>query len=363
MFDLELSEEQKLVRDTVASFAENEIRPIARDCDESGEVPAALVAQSFALGLIHSALPEAQGGFGENRSAVTGALVAEELAWGDAAIAAHLLAPRLVAYPILDGGTPEQRETLLPRFSQSFQAAAAAVVEPHLDFDVGHFQTTATPSDGSFLLQGHKCFVPLAADCELLLVLAQLGDTPAAFLVSRGAPGLQISEREQNMGFKPLATYEVTLTGVRVPASARLGGDQGFDVARMMNQSRIGIAALAVGLARGAYEFAREYAKERTAFGKPIAQKQAIAFILADMATEVDAARLLTWEAAAKLDRGEDASREAYLAKRYAARAALKIADNAVQVLGGHGYIRDYPVELWLRNARGFSSFDGTTIV
>lgn len=363
MFDLELTEEQQLVRDTVRSFAENEIRPIARDSDESGTVPQGLVDQAFELGLIHSALPEAHGGYGEQRSAVTGSIVAEELAWGDASIAMHLLTPRLVAYPVMDGGTDAQREKLLPRFTKKFHAATAAVVEPRFDFDTTRFETTAKQENGSYVLNGHKCFVPLAEDADVILVLAQDGDAQAGFLVERNAAGLTVLEREKNMGFKPLSTYEVTLENVKVSADARLGGEQGFDIARMVNLSRIGLASFAVGMARGAYEFALEYAKERTAFGVPIAQKQAIAFILADMAIEVDASRLLTWEAAVKLDKGEDATREAYLAKRYASKAALKIADNAVQVLGGHGYIRDFPVELWFRNARGFASFDGMTIV
>ncbi|MDG2308127.1 MAG: acyl-CoA dehydrogenase family protein [Candidatus Binatia bacterium] len=363
MFDLELTEEQQLVRDTVSSFAENEIRPIARDSDESGSIPQSVVDQGFDLGLIHSALPEAQGGYGEIRSSVTGSIVAEELAWGDASIAMHLLTPRLVAYPVLDGGTDAQREKILPRFTEKFHAATAAMVEPRFDFDTNRFDTTAKRENGSYILDGHKCFVPLADESDLILVLAQEGDERAGFLVERAAQGLTVLEREQNMGFKPLSTNEVKLDGVKVSADARLGGEDGFDVERMVNLSRIGIASLAVGVARGAYEFAREYAKERTAFGVPIAQKQAIAFILAEMAIEVDASRLLTWEAAAKLDKGEDATREAYLAKRYAGNAALKIADNAVQVLGGHGYVRDFPVELWFRNARAFASFDGMTIV
>ena len=363
MFDLELSEEQQLVRETVASFAANEIRGIARDCDENGSIPTDLAERSFELGLVHSALPENVGGFGEQRSAVTGAIVAEELAWGDAAIAMHLLAPRLVAYPILDAGTPEQREALLPRFCQGFHAASAAVVEPRYDFDTSSFATRARRDGADFVLDGHKCFVPMAEEADLLLVLAQLDDAPAAFIVEKGTAGLEVAPRERNMGFKPLVTNEVKLDAARVPASARLGGDQGFDQARLMARAQVGLASIAVGLARGAYEFARDYAKERTAFGAPIAQKQAVAFMLANMAIEVDASRLLTWEAASKIDSGQDASVEAYRAKRYAARAALKIADDAVQVLGGHGYIRDFPVELWFRNARGFSSFECATLV
>ncbi|MBM4270174.1 MAG: acyl-CoA dehydrogenase [Deltaproteobacteria bacterium] len=363
MFDLEPTDEQKLIRDTVGSFAKERIAPIARDCDESGSIPKDVVDQAWELGLIHSPIPEEQGGYGEERSAVTGAIVAEELGAGDVSIAMHVLAPRLVAYPVLDGGTPEQRKQVLPRFTKEFHAATAAVVEPRFDFDTSRFATTARRANGSYVLDGQKCFVPLAEESDLFLVLAESDDGPAAFLVERGAAGLEVLEREKNMGLKPLATNEIALRGVKVPADARVGGEAGFDVSRMLNLSRIGLCSLAIGMARSAFEFAREYAKERKAFGVPIAQKQAIAFMLADMAIEIDAARLLTWEAAAKLDKGEDATRECFLAKRYCAAQVLKITDNAVQVLGGHGYIRDFPVELWFRNARGFSSFEGMAIV
>ena len=362
MFDLEMTEDQKLIHDTVASFTKAEIRPVARDCDESGVIPGALAEKGFELGLIHSAIPEEQGGFGETRSAVTGAIVAEELGWGDLSIALHLLAPRLLVYPLLDAGSAAQRAATLPPFAKRFHAATAAVVEPRFDFDTLRFATIATPKDGGFVLNGAKCFVPLAQDADTMLVLAQLGDTPAAFLVERGAAGVTVGEREQNMGLKALATYEVGFENVQLPASARVGSDAA-SVERMLNHSRIALGALALGMSRAAYDYARDYAKERKAFGVAIAQKQAIAFILAEMAIEVDATRLLLWEAASLLDQGKEATRECVLAKRYASNAALKITDNAVQVLGGHGYVRDHPVELWLRNARGFTSFEGMAIV
>jgi alkylation response protein AidB-like acyl-CoA dehydrogenase len=362
MFDLEMTEDQKLVHDTVTSFAKAEIRPLARDCDESGVIPAALAGKGFELGLIHSAIPEEQGGFGEVRSAVTGAIVAEELGWGDLSIALHLLAPRLLVYPLLDAGTPEQRAKTLPPFAKGFRAATAAVVEPRFDFDTTRFATTATAKNGGFVLNGAKCFVPLAQDAGTMLVLAQLGDSPATFLVEQGTAGVTVGEREQNMGVKALATYEVGFDNVQIPATARVGSEPA-SVTRMLDHSRIALGALALGMSRAAYEYARDYAKERKAFGVAIAQKQAIAFILAEMAIEIDATRLLLWEAAWLLDQGKEATRECVLAKRYASNAALKITDNAVQVLGGHGYVRDHPVEMWLRNARGFSSFEGLAIV
>ena len=376
MISFELSEDQKLLQSTVAAFATEQLRPVARDADERGEIPETVTAKAWELGLVAGAIPEPYGGFGDARSALTGAIVLEELGYGDLSIALHALAPRLLAYPVLDYGTEAQKRSLLPAFTgAAFHAATAGVVEPSMRFDLSVLATTATPVEGGFVLAGRKAFVPLAGSAETLLVYARRSDRPAAakpldgyaavdgFLIDRGAAGLTIGPTEKNMGIKALNTHELSFEDVRVGVDARLGGKVGIDFARLMNHSRVALAALAVGVARAAFEYARDYAKERKAFGVAIARKQAIAFMLAEMAIEIDATRLLVWEAAWKLDRGEEATREAYLAKHYAANMVLKVADDAVQVLGGHGYVRDHPVELWLRNARGFASFEGMAIV
>lgn len=355
------SEEQKLIRHTISEFAREQIRPLAREADERGEIPAEIVQQGWELGLAQSSIPQEYAGFGEKRSVVTETLIAEELAWGDLSIAMHLLAPRLVAFPVMEMGSEEQKRRILPQYcGDRFRAGSAALVEPRFDFDATDLQVSARPETGGFVLDGRKCFVPLAAESEHVLVYARGDDgRTTAFLVEAGTAGLRIDEREKNMGLKALATYEITLDGCRVPATARLGGAGGCDVGRLFNCSRVGLAAMAVGVARAAFEYARDYAKERHAFGVAIARKQAIAFMLAEMAIEIDATRLLTWEAAWKLDRGEEATREAYLAKCYAADMVMKVTDNALQVLGGHGYIREHPVEMWVRNARGFATFEG----
>jgi len=368
MISFQPTEDQQLIRDTVAEFAREQIRPLAREADEKGVVPIGVIQQGWELGLVQSAIPEAYGGAGDTHSAITGALVAEELAWGDLSIALHLLAPRLVVYPVLEMGTPEQKERILTAYAGAqFNAGSAAVVEPRFGFDLAELATTAELQNGGHVLNGSKCFVPLGADAAHILVYARSGgagyENVSGFLVDKGTPGLTISEREKNMGLKALETNELTLENCRVPAANRLGGDAGCDFAKLMNYSRVGLAAMAVGVARAAFEYARDYAKERRAFGVAIGQKQAIAFMLAEMALEIDATRLLAWEAAWKLDRGEDATREAYLAKNYAANMVLKVTDNAVQVLGGHGYIREHPVELWLRNGRGFAAFEGLVMV
>ncbi|MCK6553676.1 acyl-CoA dehydrogenase family protein [Candidatus Binatia bacterium] len=364
MVSFQPSEEQQLIRDTIASFAHEQIRPHARDADENGAVPAAIVQQGWELGLVQSSIPEAHGGHGDTRSAVTGALIAEELAWGDLAVAMHLLTPRLAVWPVLMLGSAEQQTSVLGAYTgNSFRTGTAAVMEPRFDFDATEPATTAHRSNGGYVLDGTKCYVPLADQADRIVVTARTdGGGVGAFIVDRDTPGLTIGEREQHMGIKALATYTLTLESCRVPAAHRLGGDDA-NVLALANHWRVGLAAMAVGVARAAFEYARDYARERHAFGMAIARKQAIAFMLAEMAIEIDAARLLAWEAAWRIDRGLDATREAYLAKNYAANVALKVTDNAVQILGGHGYIREHPVEMWLRNGRGFVTFEGLVML
>ncbi len=369
MISFELSEEQQMIRDTVGTFARDEIRPAARPADEACLIPPELVAKAWQLGLVRSAIPAQFGGDGDARTAVTGAVIAEELAYGDLSVAIDVLAPRLFAFPLLETGTADQQKRYLPRLSgKDFVAASAAVMEPKFDFDLAGLLTSARAQNSGFVLDGAKCFVPLAKQADAILVFA--ASNPQAglsgvdgFIVERGAPGLTVGAREKNMGLRAVETYELELKGCAVGPEARLGGERGCNFTRLTSQWRVALAAMAVGVSRASFEYARDYAKERKAFGVPIATKQAIAFMLADMAIEIDATRLLVWEAAWHLDKGEDALKESYLAKNYAAASALKVTDNAVQALGGHGYIREHPVEMWLRNARGFSALEGLATV
>ncbi|RIK99539.1 MAG: acyl-CoA dehydrogenase [Proteobacteria bacterium] len=361
MIDFQPTDEQQLVIDTVRQFAANEIRPVARECEETRKLPEKVLLQAHELGLVANALPESAGGGGD-RSAVTGVLVAEELAWGDLAIAAAVLSPGLTAYPIAEFGTDEQKQALAAFTGPRFVPGSLAWVEPRFDSDAFRPKTSARRDGSDYVLDGAKCFVPWIDGGDTVLVVASEGGALAGFLVPRGAQGLGV-EAERNMGIQALPTAELTLSSVRVPASAKLGGERGADLRRVLNQGRVALAAMAVGVARAAFEVARDYAKERQVFGVPVATKQAIAFKLADMSIEIDAARLLAWEAAWKLDQGHDATREALLAKRQAQRVALEVADGAVQVFGGHGYIRDYLPELHLRNARGFATFEALALV
>jgi alkylation response protein AidB-like acyl-CoA dehydrogenase len=368
MFDLEPSEEQRLMVQTARELAKNQMDPQAHAADEAAALPAEFLTQSWELGLACAAIPEQYNGAAMERSAVTGALILEELGAGDLAMALAMLAPGTVAYPVLDFGTDAQKEQYLRACTGAeFPKLAAAVLEPDYDFDPTVLRTTAKRAAQGYVLNGQKCLVINGSVADSFLVFAREGAEGfagvGAYFIPRDAKGLTVSEKEKNMGVHALDSVTLTLTEVSVPASARLGGERPIDFERIMSQARVALCALALGVARRAYEFSVEYALERKTWGQPIATRQSVAFSIADMRIELDAARLLVWEAAWRLDRGEVATRESYLAKLVVDEMALKVTDEAVMVMGGHGYIRENPVERWLRNARGFAAFEGLALV
>jgi len=360
------TEEQEVVREAMREFAAKAIRPIARDCDEKSELPEEYLQASFELGLTATQLPEAYGGGGEPRSPVTNAIVLEELAHGDATLALAAVAPSLFAFAIADLGTEEQKRAHLPAFCGSRpHVASLALVEPDPTFDVSSLRTLAEPKGDGYVLSGSKRLVPLGLRASHFLVLARgiNGDAGlGAYIVPRDAQGLRVTGPEKNLGLHALGAASLELERVEVPAEARLGGPGGpgaADVRRLVNASRVALAAVMTGLSRAVFEYAVPYAKDRVAFGEAIARKQAIAFTLADMRIETDAMRWLVWRAAADLEHGRDATRSAQQARGYAAEACMKIADDGVQVLGGHGFIREHPVEMWYRNARTLGVLEG----
>lgn len=364
MISFSPTEEQQMIVSMAKQFANDEMRKIYRQCDENGAIPDTVIDTAWRMGLTSSVIPEDCGGPGGERSAITGSLIAEELAWGDLSMAMHILCPALFAYPILEMGTESQRKKYLPLFSaEKYKAATAGLIEPRFGFDPYSLSTTARLDGNGYVLNGEKCYVPLAAEADLLLVYAAENGTSHAYIVERDTKGLEIGEREQNMGIRALSTYELSLRNCHVPKENRLGDPRGYDFDRIMNCSRVALSAMAVGVAKAAMEYSRDYAKERVAFGEPIGSRQTVAFMLAEMAIEIDATRLMTWEAAWRLDRKQEATKEAALAKAYADDMVLMVTDRAVQILGGHGYVREHPVELWLRNGRGFVTFDGMAIV
>lgn len=370
MLSFEPSEEQAMVKETIAGFATDQMEPLTREMDESCEVSPDLVKTGWELEIIASSVPEEYGGFGEGPSALTGVIAYEELAYGDLSTAMHICSPTVAAYTVLLEGTEDQKQQVLPAAcGEEFLPFGTALIEPRFNFDASSLETTATRDGDEYVIKGKKCFVPLAADSGTLLVFATTEPGAGfsgvqAFLVPRTADNLSVSsEPEKNMGLKALKTYEVELKDVRVPLKAKVGGGESIDYLKLLSRARLGLAAMATGLAKRAAEHSRDYARDRIAFGEPIGSRQAIAFMVAEMFMEVDAMRMLIWEAAWKCDRGEEFSREAALAKNYAADKCMQVCDGAVQVMGGHGYVRDNMPELWFRNARAFSTLEGMVMI
>jgi acyl-CoA dehydrogenase len=363
MYSFEPTEEQKMVVNAAKKLATKEFRSRMRNADEKGEPDAEWTREGWELSLLPGSISEQYGGFGEH-SALTWVLAAEELAWGDLSATLSLMAPNLIALPVLLSGTEEQKQQILPNFSaETYIHGSAALMEPRYDFDPYSLKTTATGKNGNYILSGTKCNVPYAAESDRILVYANCEGRSQGFLISKGTPGLTIRERERNMGMRAFPLYALELQECTIPESQRLGGETGCDFPLLLNSSRAALSAMAVGVARAAYEYALDYAKHRKAFGEAIAQRQSIAFMLAEMITEIEAARLLVWEAAWNLDHGKEATHEAYMAMNFAGDMALMVTDRAVQILGGYGYVREHPVELWLRNARGFAVMEGIAIV
>jgi len=362
MYSFEPNEEQQMLIDAVGKYASNDLRPAAHDAEESHEMPQKLINKGWELGLLQASTPEAYGGFGD-RSAVTNVLAVEEMAFGDLAGALAVMTPSLFATPILLGGTEEQKQEYLPKIIEGVWAPyTGALIEYSFNFDPNELKTTANAEGGAYVLNGEKAFVPFAKDAEALIVYANLNGVTQGFIVKKEAVGLSISdEREKLMGLNALPMYRVKLENV---TAERLGGASGHDFGLILDAMRVASAATALGVAKCSLDYAKNYAKEREAFGVKIAQKQAVAFMLAEMAVELESMRLMTWEAAWKIDNNkEDACVSAYLAFTGACDMAMTVTDHGVQIYGGHGYIRENPVELLMRNGRGFPMLLGLAIV
>lgn len=369
MINFNPTEEQRQVIEMVNRFTADIIRPNARDCEENREIPDDLLAKFWELGLVANCIPEEFGGYGYERSAMTGVLMAEKMAYGDMALALAMLSPTLFAYPVLEMGTEDQKKKYLTQFcGEGFKFASLALMEPRITFDPTQIKTSARREGKEYVLNGEKSMVPYADKADLFLVIASTDQGAGvagtqAYIIEKGTEGLTISETEKYMGLNALHLHKVTLSNCRIPLENRLGGSAGCNYQHILNLSRIAMAAMAAGICDATKDYAVNYAKERVQFGEPIASRQAIAFMLADMAIETDAMRFLAWKAAWLADKNEDCTREAYLAKLYAGEYTSEITNNGIQVLGGHGYIREHPIELWFRNGRGIETIDGLAVV
>jgi alkylation response protein AidB-like acyl-CoA dehydrogenase len=364
-FDLTPDDDQKLITETVSEFAEEILRPAAREADDAATYPPDLIAKASELGITAINIPEDFEGIAAHRSTVTNALVAEALAYGDMGLALPILAPGGVASALTHWGSADQQATYLPEFAgQNVPQACVAMAEPHPLFDPTALKTTAVRTPSGYRLDGVKSLVPAAVDAELLIVGAQLGGKPALFIVESSARGLSVTP-DPSMGIRAAALGQVELGGVTVPLSARLGEDDATDAdySEAIALARLGWAALAVGTCHAVLDYVVPYVKERHAFGEPIAHRQSVAFMCANIAIELDGLRLITWRGASRAEQGLSFAREAALAKRMGTDRGMQIGLDGVQLLGGHGYTKEHPVERWYRDLRAIGVAEGVVVI
>ncbi|MBI5440177.1 MAG: acyl-CoA dehydrogenase family protein [Deltaproteobacteria bacterium] len=367
--EFELSEEQKLVQEMVRRFAEKEIAPVADQTDRSGEFPTATIRKMAELGLMSMLVPAEAGGTGMDTVEYSLALM--EIGRACASHAVTTSVTNMVCEGIYRFGTPEQRARYIPRIaSGEYLAGAFALTEPNAGSDPGSLRTTAERWGGGYVLNGTKVFITSGAHAGVYMVAARTDKTAgkhgiSVFLVEAGTPGLKVGRKEEKMGQRGSDITELLIEECEIPASNLLGreGDGLKIMLACLDGGRIGIASNSCGLARAALEAAREYAKERKQFGRPIAEFQAIQFKLADMATQLDAATLLTLRAAQKKGSGGPYTQEASMAKVYSTEMVQRVCKEAMQIFGGYGYVREYRVERYLRDALAVTLYEGTSEV
>ncbi|MDP9094748.1 MAG: acyl-CoA dehydrogenase family protein [Actinomycetota bacterium] len=383
LFDLTPSDEQQMIVDATREFAAEQLRPKAAGAERDCVAPEALLKRSVTeLGVTLVGIPESLGGMGSERSSTTGVLVAEALAHGDMGLAVACLAPAGVSNALVLWGNEQQQATYLPAFvGDDVPASALAINEPHLLFDPFALRTSARRTPGGFVLDGVKSLVPRADKAELFVVAAELEGSPALFLIESSTPGITV-EAEPAMGLRAASMARLTLTGVQVPMRGLLGDAAAVNAAanqaaanqaaadyaaanyaECVRLARLGWAALALGTAKAVLDYVIPYVNERHAFGEPISHRQAVAFMVANIAIELEGARLVTLRAAARAEQGKPFAREAALARRLTTEYGMRIGSDGVQLLGGHGYVREHPVERWYRDLRAVGVMEGVVLV
>jgi acyl-CoA dehydrogenase len=362
----ELSDEQRELRRLAREFAEREIRPKAAQYDEHSTHPADVIAKAHNVGLMNPHIPEEYGGLG--LPGFDGMLIGEELSWGCAGIAVSIVANTLGAAPVMLSGSEEQKQRWLPPLIEEPILCSFGLSEPNAGSDVSGIQTTAVRQGDEYVINGSKMFITNAGRADWLVVFASTDKSKghrglSAFIVPTELDGVTVEKHLDKMGQRATDTSALAFQDVRVPVENRIGQEgEGFKIAmKTLDFTRPGTAAGAVGVAQAAYDYSVEYAKTRVQFGQPIAMNQGVNFLVADMATEIEAARLLVWQAAWLLDQGKRATLQSSFAKRFAADTAMKVTTDAVQIFGGYGYMKEYPVEKLMRDAKLFQIYEGTS--
>jgi acyl-CoA dehydrogenase len=366
MICFELSDEQKQLKELANDFSKNEIRPKSHYYDETAEYPWEVLKKAWEVGLMNPHIPEEYGGAG--LGVFDSCLIAEETAWGCTGIGTAMEANTLAQTPVIVAGTDEQKKKYLQPMTEELLMAAYCVTEPGAGSDVAGIRTKAVKYGDEYVINGSKMWITNANVANWYFVLAYTDPEKkhkgiSAFIVPRDTPGIQVGKKEMNMGQRCSDTRGITFTDVKIPAKNLLGKEgDGFKIAMSaFDHTRPIVSSASVGLARAAMEHAIKYSKERMTFGKPIAAHQAVNFMIADMAKDIDAARLLVWRAAYLIDKGQRNTKEASMAKAFAADIAMRVATDAVQVFGGYGYSKEYPVEKLMRDAKIFQIYEGTS--
>jgi acyl-CoA dehydrogenase len=363
--DFTLTDEQKDLREMAHAFAEKDMRKVAAEFDKDGTWPQEIIEKAWEIGLMNTHTPEEYGGPGLDY--LSGCLIEEELGWGCSGIGTSLAANGLASAPVALGGSEDVKKEYLGMLTEEPKLASFCLTEPDAGSDVSGMKTTATKKGDKWVINGSKCFITNGQYADWYTVYAKTDKEAghrgiSAFVVPRDET-IAIDKKEDKMGQRASNTATVTFNETEIPADNLLGEEnKGFKLAMMtLDRTRPGVAAMAVGIARAAFEHACEYSKERQQFGMPIAMHQAVAFMIADMATKVEAGRLLTWQSAALLDNGLRNTLAASHAKRFAADSAMEVTTDAVQVFGGYGFIKEYPVEKLMRDAKIMQLYEGTS--
>jgi len=366
MICFDLTDEQKQLKELAHDFSKNEIRPKSHYHDETAEYPWEVLRKAWEVGLMNPHIPEEYGGAG--LGVFDSCLIAEETAWGCTGIGTAMEANTLAQTPVIVAGNDEQKKKYLQPMTEELMMAAYCVTEPGAGSDVAGIRTKAVKYGDEYVINGSKMWITNAAVANWYFVLAYTDPDKkhkgiSAFIVPKDTPGIQVGKKEMNMGQRSSDTRGITFTDVKIPAKNLLGKEgDGFKIAMSaFDHTRPIVSSAAVGLARAAMEHAIKYSQERTTFGKAIATHQAVNFMIADMAKDIDAARLLVWRAAYIIDKGIRNTKEASMAKAFAADTAMRVATDAVQIFGGYGYSKEYPVEKLMRDAKIFQIYEGTS--
>ncbi len=366
MVDFTLTDEQKDIRELAHDFAAKEIRPKAAEYDKDSTFPREILEKAWEVGLMNSHVPEEYGG--PELDYLSGCLIEEEMGWGCSGMGTSIMCNGLALAPVVIGGSEDIKKRYLGMLTEEFTLASFCLTEPDAGSDVSSMRSTAVKKGDTYVLNGTKSFITNGSHASWYTVYAKTDKEAghrgiSAFVVPRDADGVSVDKKEDKLGQRASDTAMISFNDVEIPADHLLGEEnKGFKLAMMtLDRTRPGVAAMATGIGQAAFEYARDYAKERVQFGVPIAMHQAIQFMIADMATKVEASRLLTWKSAALLDRGERNTLASSHAKRYSADSAMEIAVDAVQVYGGYGFIKEYPVEKLMRDAKIMQLYEGTS--